>query len=331
MARPLTSYKKVLVTGGYGLVGEALQWAVSVDHQDNPALGRLQGEEWVFVGRKDADLRDYTAAYDLFNQHRPDAVIHLAARVGGVFENSLRPAEFLHDNLAIDQNVTRICKELNVKRLVSCLSTCIFPDRVTYPINEAMLHDGPPHGSNYGYAYAKRLLEVTSRAYREQFGCDFVTVIPTNIFGPNDNFGEGCHVVPALIKRVSEAKRTNNPVLVIAGSGSAWRQFIYSRDLAQLLLWTLRMYDGLEPLILAGDSDEEVTIKHVVKLLCDIIGFQGEVAWDRTKTDGQLRKTADNSRMRRLVGPMELTSFEKGLRETVEWFTMNQDRVRGST
>lgn len=176
-----------------------------------------------------------------------------------------------------------------------------------------MLHDGPPHPSNYGYAHAKRMLDITSRAYRQQHGCNFTCVIPTNLYGPNDNFSEGCHFIPGIIKRVTQAKQSNAGVMVVPGSGRALRQFLYSRDLARVLIWTLRKYNEAEPFIVSVDPEQEVSIKDAVTMVSESSGFQGAIQWDTSATDGQLRKTADNARMRALLGDFKFTTLEQGM------------------
>jgi GDP-L-fucose synthase len=200
-----------------------------------------------------------------------------------------------------------------VQKLVSCLSTCIFPDNVSYPINEGMLHDGPPHHSNFGYAYAKRMLDISSRAYRVQFGCNFVSIIPTNIYGPNDNFSDGCHFVPSFLKRVAEARKSAATTITVPGSGNALRQFIFSRDLARLMIWSLRSYNDTEPLIISVDPEQEVSIKDIALTICRLSGFDGKIEWDKSQTDGQQRKTADNQRMKMLVDNFNFTSLEEGV------------------
>ncbi|KAI9926612.1 hypothetical protein ASPWEDRAFT_176418 [Aspergillus wentii DTO 134E9] len=322
----MDQHTKILVTGGTGLVGSALQWVVSNVSGD---FGKASGEEWVFLSSADGDLRNYNETKSIFEKHRPDKVIHTAARVGGVFENSLRMADFVRDNLAIDQNVLRVCHELGVKKVVSCLSTCIFPDKTTYPISEGMLHDGPPHPSNYGYAYAKRMLDISSQAYRQQYGCNFTCVIPTNLYGPNDNFSEGCHFIPGVIKRVSKAKEERSSAMIVPGSGRALRQFVYSRDLARVMIWTLRNYNETDPFIISVDPEQEVSIKDAVVMVSEISGLEGAIQWDTTQTDGQLKKTADNAKMRALLGDFQFTSLEQGLKETIAWYSANQGKVRG--
>ena len=197
--------------------------------------------------------------------------------------------------------------------MVSCLSTCIFPDETTYPIDESMLHNGPPHDSNFGYAYAKRMLDVSNRAYHAQYGCNFTSVIPTNIFGPDDNFGEGCHFVPSIIKRVIQAKDEGISKIAVPGRGKALRQFIYSRDLGRLMIWTLRHHHTPEPLILSVDPEDEVSIYDVVHMVCRLSDYRGTVEWETDKTDGQLKKTACNRRLKQMVGNLDFTPLEQGI------------------
>ncbi|KAH7069883.1 putative GDP-L-fucose synthetase [Paraphoma chrysanthemicola] len=308
----------IVVTGAYGLVGHAIQWAVKTQSDAN--FGRRNGENWIFLARSDGDLRDYEATARIFEKYRPYMVIHLAARVGGMYQNDKEPVDFMRDNLLIDQNVLELARIHEVQKVVSCLSTCIFPDETIYPINESMLHNGPPHESNFGYAYAKRMLDVSNRAYAKQYGCNFTSVIPTNVFGPFDNFGEGCHFLPSLIKRVHDAKGQDAKSITLLGSGKALRQFIYSRDLAKLIIWTLRHYQDYEPLILSGDQSTEVSIQTVTETMCSLAAFSGSIEWDTTKSDGQLKKTADSSKLRKLLPYFEFTSMEDGLRQTLIWY-----------
>lgn len=157
------------------------------------------------------------------------------------------------------------------------------------------------------------MLDVSSRAYRQQYGCNFTCVIPTNLYGPNDNFSEGCHFIPGIIKRVAQAKQSKASVMVVPGSGRALRQFLYSRDLARVLIWALRNYDEAEPFIISVDPDDEVSIKDAVEMVSEFSGFEGVIQWDTSATDGQLRKTADNARMRALLGNFKFTTLEQGM------------------
>ena len=196
--------------------------------------------------------------------------------------------------------------------MVSCLSTCIFPDKTSYPICESMLHNGPPHHSNFGYAYAKRILDISNRAYASQYGCNYTAVIPTNVYGPHDSFGEGCHFIPAMIRRATQARDEGLTKIQVPGSGKALRQFIYSRDLAKCIIWTLRYYNEPEPLIISVDQDQEISIEAAVNHICTLSGFKGHVEWDPVQTDGQIRKTADNSRMKELLREFNFTQLRQG-------------------
>jgi GDP-L-fucose synthase len=190
----------VMVTGGSGLVGKAIETVVGRDPRPD--------EEWVYLSSSDGDLRDYQATRAIFLKYKPTHVIHLAAMVGGLFKNLSKKVEFYRENVLINDNVMELCKEFKVVKLVSCLSTCIFPDKTSYPINEEMVHSGPPHSSNIGYAYAKRMIDVLNHCYNEEYGCNFTSIIPTNIYGPHDNFSiEDGHVIPGLIHKCYTAKK----------------------------------------------------------------------------------------------------------------------------
>lgn len=173
-----------------------------------------------------------------------------------------------------------------VTKLVSCMSTCIFPDKIQCPLNEEKIHLGPPHFSNEGYSYAKRMIDVQSRLYREQYGCNFVSVVPTNVYGPNDNFSiQDGHVIPGLIHKCFLARESSSPFIVL-GSGKPLRQFIYAKDLARLMLWVLESYNEPTPIILSVDPADEVSIGHVAKLIAAAMDFTGPLVFDTSKADG---------------------------------------------
>merc|ERR1711998_465559 len=201
----------IIVTGGTGLVGKGIEAALAKE-------GVPENEQWVFLSSKDGDLSDPVATRAIFEKYQPKYVIHLAALVGGLFRNMKYKVEFWRKNVAINDNILDCSREFKVTKVVSCLSTCIFPDKTSYPIDETMIHNGPPHPSNEGYAYAKRMIDVQNRCYKEQYGCNFTSVIPTNIFGPHDNFNiEDGHVLPGLIHKCYTAKQTGG----ISQSGAA--------------------------------------------------------------------------------------------------------------
>mmetsp|Transcript_4646 Transcript_4646/g.7039 ORF Transcript_4646/g.7039 Transcript_4646/m.7039 type:complete len:323 (-) Transcript_4646:172-1140(-) len=310
----------VMVTGGSGLVGSAINDFVTANPKEN--------QEWVFLSSKDGDLRDRKSTEAIFDKFKPTHVIHLAAKVGGLFANMAQKVEFYRENTLINDNIMELCRITKVKKLVSMLSTCIFPDKTTYPIDETMLHDGPPHPSNEGYAYAKRLIDTMNRAYAEEYGCNFTSIIPTNIYGPHDNFSiQNGHVIPGLIHKCFIAKRDNTP-FTIWGSGKPLRQFIYSGDLAELTVWVMRDYHSPDPITLSVDESAEVPIKDVALAVAKAMKFEGEIVFDTEKADGQFKKTACNKKLRGLRPDYKFTSMEEGCQKAVDWFVENYETCR---
>lgn len=313
--------KRILVTGGSGLVGKAIEQVVG-DGEGRP------DEDWIFLSSKDADLTDAADTRALFDKHRPTHVIHLAAMVGGLFRNMKYNLDFLRKNLQMNDHVLQTSYERGVQKVVSCLSTCIFPDKTTYPIDETMIHNGPPHSSNFGYSYAKRMIDIQNRAYHQQHGCKFTSVIPTNVFGPNDNFNiEDGHVLPGLIHKVYLAKE-NGSALSIWGTGKPRRQFIYSLDLARLFIWVLREYEEVDPIILSVGEEDEVSIKEAAESIVSAMDFKGDVLFDSTKSDGQFKKTASNGKLRQYLPDFKFTPFNQAVQETCDWFSANYAQAR---
>jgi len=310
----------VMVTGGSGLVGAGINTYV----QENPK----PNEKWIFLSSKDGDLRVRSETDAIFEKYKPTHVIHLAAKVGGLFANMAQKVEFYRENVLINDNIMENCRIHKVQKLVSFLSTCIFPDKTSYPIDETMLHDGPPHPSNEGYAYAKRLIDTLNRAYAEEYGCNFTSIIPTNIYGPHDNFSiQNGHVIPGLIHKCYLAKKNDTP-FTIWGSGTPLRQFIYSIDLAELTVWTMRDYHSPEPITLSVDEEAEVSIKDVALAVVKAMKFEGEVIFDTDKADGQFKKTACNKKLRSYRPDYQFTSIEDGIQKAVDWFVENYETAR---
>ena len=306
----------VMVTGGSGLVGKAIQEVIEAEE------GTLN-ERWVYLSSGDGDLTCPIQTSAIFDKYMPTHVINLAAQVGGLFANMKYKVQFWRNNVIMNDNIFQECHKRNIKKLVSCLSTCIFPDKTTFPIDETMIHDGAPHFSNEGYAYAKRMVDVQNRMYRDQYGMKFTSVIPTNIFGKHDNFHlEDSHVIPGFIHRGYLCKQKGEP-FQIWGTGKPLRQFIFSKDLARLMVWTLRSYDEADPIILSVGEEDEVSIADVAHTVAKALGFEGEIQFDATKADGQHKKTANNAKLRRYLPDFKFTPFEDAMKETVEWFTEN--------
>lgn len=316
----MSKKRVILVTGGSGLVGSGIRHIAEQEQRPD--------EQWIFLSSKDVNLLDKDATRALFNKYKPTDVIHLAAMVGGLFRNLKYNLEFLRHNLQLDDNVLHTSYECGVNKVVSCLSTCIFPDKTTYPIDETMVHNGPPHNSNFGYSYAKRMIDIRNRGYNQQYGCCFTSVIPTNVFGPNDNFNlDDGHVLPGLIHKVYIAKRDGTP-FTIWGTGKPLRQFIYSYDLARLIIWVLRNYHSGEPIILSVDEQDEVSIKDAAMMVVEAMDFKGEIVYDTEKADGQFKKTADNGKLRKFLPDFKFTPIKQAIKETCDWFIANYETAR---
>lgn len=309
--------QKILITGGTGLIGKAIE-----------EISSSYNYKFVFVGSKDCDLSNYSQTYNLFEYLKPDYVIHLAACVGGLFKNMSYKVDMYEKNTIINHNVLKCAHIFECKKVVSCLSTCIFPDKTTYPINESMLHDGPPHHSNDAYAYAKRMLEVQSKAYQEQYDKNFICVIPTNIYGPFDNFSlEDGHVIPALIHRCYLNKK-NNEKFIVRGTGKPLRQFIYSEDLAKLIMWSLIDYDEKSSIILSVNEKDETSIENVARIIARSYDYENNIVFDDSYSDGQYKKTADNQKLMNLIKNFDFIKIEDGIKNNVDWFIKNYDSCR---
>ena len=305
---------RILVTGGTGMVGSAFQ-NLKTDH------------DLILVGSEQYDLRNRHAAEHMFHENPVDAVIHLAAKVGGVKGNSDYVADFFYDNIIMNTNVLDAAKNYKIPKLVSLLSTCIYPDDVTYPLTEDQIHNGEPHKSNFGYAYAKRMLEVHSRAIRQQYGLKYITAVPNNIYGPNDNFDlQNGHVVPAMIRKIHEASE-NKKDLRFWGSGRPLREFTYSEDIAKALLLLLENYD--EPTPVNIGTNEEVSIFNLAQEIITLFDYDGYAVWDTSMPEGQHQKPSCGHRFSELFPDFSYTSLEDGLRTTVDWFKENYPNVRG--
>ena len=309
--------EKVLVTGGTGLVGNGIN-----------VIKEYFKYDFVFLSSKDCDLTSYEETIALFKTIKPDYVIHLAACVGGLFKNMNFKVDMYEKNTLINYNVLKCCHEVSVKKVISCLSTCIFPDKTTYPINEEMLHNGPPHTSNDAYAYAKRMIEVHSQAYQQQYGDNFICVIPTNIYGEHDNYSlEGGHVIPALIHKCYLAKE-NNEKFIVRGTGKPLRQFIYAKDLAKLIMFVLESYNEKDSIILSVGEKDEMSIGAVAELIAKEFDYLDMMEYDSSFSDGQFKKTADNGKLMSLLPEFKFTSMEDGIKNSVQWFIANFDKCR---
>ena len=295
-----------LVTGGGGLLGYSLKGILP---------------EGVFVTSRDCDLRDFPSVRELFRHVRPTSLIHLAAKVGGVKKNALANADLFSDNIRMNTNVLTVAAEEGVPRVISVLSSCafrVFPER---PSNEADLHEGLPFDGNLGYGCAKRMLDIQTKLISKQYGYDYTTLTPVTMYGPNDNWNlEEGHVIASLIHKCFLAKLWGQP-LEVWGSGKAVRQFVYSPDVARLLILALETYHQPETFVIAPDAG--ISVRALVEEIVQVMGFQGPVLFDETKPEGQLIKVILSKKFSGCFPDFKFTPLREGLQKTVEWFMKN--------
>jgi len=307
---------KFLVTGATGLLGSEV-------------LSLLPSGS-IGINSKNCDLIDSNKLITkIIDDNRIDAVFHCAARVGGLKANIDNMVSFFDDNVKINMNVLSACKEKNLK-LVSVLSTCIYPDEqyITYPLTEEQLHIGPPHDSNFGYAYAKRMLEVQSRAYHQQYGCNFVNVIPNNLYGINDNYDlETSHVLPALIRKFYEAKIKGDKKVTVWGSGNPRREFTFARDAAQIIIWLMNNYDGIEPVNIG--NPEQITIRDLAVNIAEEVNYKGQIEFDSSKPDGQYQKPSSNNKLKLIGWHGKYTPLREGIKEIIAVVEKSYYKLKG--
>ena len=295
--------EKILVTGGSGLLGRAVSKLLT---------------EAVCLNRQDGDLRDPAQVKALFEKHRPDRVLHLAAKVGGVKANSERNADFYSENILINVNVLNAAKNAGVKRMISLLSSCAYRTSPERASTEEDLHEGLPYEGNLGYGISKRMLEIQSRLISKQYGFEYSTLTPVTMFGPHDNFNlETGHVVASLIHRCFDAKRTGG-ALKVWGSGLAVRQFVYVKDVARLLCDWIQQGSYHESVIMT--PDEGITIRDLAFRIAEAIDFNGAIHFDTSCPEGQKIRRLTSSRFRKLFPVYQFTAFKIALQETVSWY-----------
>src|SRR5215472_7150448 len=302
---------KIFVAGHNGMVGSALLRRLNAEGFTNP----------VTPDRSQLDLMDESAVATFLLAEKPTVVICAAAKVGGVKANNDYPVQFLLDNLRIQNNVIHWAYESRVRKLLFLGSSCIYPKFAPQPIPENALLTGPLEPTNEAYAVAKIAGIKLCQAYTRQYGANFISVMPTNLYGPNDTFDlETCHVLAALLRKTHEAKKRGEKELVVWGTGEPRREFLHVDDLAAACLLLLEKYDS--PEIINVGWSEDLTIRELAELVCDVVGFDGELVWDRTKPDGVPRKLLDSTRIRAL-GWQPTIPLRKGIAQTYEWFVAN--------
>ena len=305
---------KILITGGTGMVGSAFK-NIHTEHS------------LVLVGSSDYDLCIASDCKRMIDEHQPDAIIHLAAKVGGVKGNTKYVADFFRDNIVMNTNVLHAAMEFRIPKVLSLLSTCIYPNNPTYPLTEGQIHNGEPHSSNFGYAYAKRMLEVQSRAIRQQYNLSYITAVPNNIYGQCDNFDLDIgHVIPAIIRKV-HTSISDGKTPRFWGTGSPLREFTYSKDIAKALLWMVEEYDN--PLPLNIGSTEEISVYDLVLKIQRLMNARTSSTWDDTMPQGQYKKPSSNSRFMSFNPEFKYASLSEGLSETIDWYLKEYPNVRG--
>lgn len=317
---------KILVTGGYGLVGKSLQKVVKQCNFNG---------DFYFLSRKDCDLRNPEGTLKLFQEYNPDVVVHLASRVGGVYDNMNSNYEYLVDNARINMNVVEACEKTNVNLLINILSTCIFPnENICYPLTSDQLHNGLPHHSNIGYAYSKRILHLASHLLVQKQNIKVINLTPTNLYGEYDNYNlQSSHVIPGLIHKTAIAKMTSGD-LSVYGTGKAIRQFLYVDDLSNAILQFIDVYkDGRLnereiSCIVSPPESFEISIKSLIEEICRIFNFTGHIEYDTSYSDGQYKKTASSSELLKYLPNFKFTSISTGLENTIKFFNENREYLR---
>lgn len=302
--------KRVIVTGGAGFLGSFV-------------VERLQRAGWcgqVFVPRsRDYDLREKKAVIRLYEDARPDIVIHLAGVVGGIGANRANPARFFYDNLIMGIQVMHYAYLYGVEKFVAVGTICAYPKFTPVPFKEENLWDGYPEETNAPYGLAKKMLLVQAQAYRQQYGFNAIYLLPVNLYGPRDNFDpESSHVIPALIRKCFDAIESGAREIVVWGDGSPTREFLYVEDCAEAIVLATERYNKPEPVNIGAGF--EISIKDLVHLIAELTGFKGEIVWDKSKPGGQPRRCLDTSRAEREFGFRAKVRFEEGLRRTIAWY-----------
>ena len=307
------SNRRVVVTGGNGFLGRAV-----VARLESLGAGSVMAPT-----SGDFDLRDRAAVTEMYSATEPDLVIHLAARVGGIGANQLRPADLYLDNLLMGTYVLDEARRRGTAKTVMVGTICSYPKFTPVPFSEESLWQGYPEETNAPYGIAKLAQLVQLQANRDQYGQNAVYLMPTNLYGPGDKFNDAVsHVIPALIKRTVEAKDAGADHIDVWGTGSASREFLYVDDAAEAIVLAAEHYDGGDPVNLG--SNQELLVRDLVNIIVDLVGYPGEVRWDATKPDGQPRRGVDGSRAIAAFGFKAHTTFEEGLRLTLDWYLANR-------
>jgi GDP-L-fucose synthase len=308
--------RTVLVTGGAGFLGTHVVSNI-----------RARGCQAVIVPRsREFDLREKAAIIRLFEQARPELVIHLAAVVGGIGANRQHPGQFFYDNAIMGLQLMEQARLFGVEKFVVMGTVCAYPKFTPVPFREADLWQGYPEETNAPYGLAKKMSLVQAQAYRQEYGLNAIYLVPVNLYGPGDSFDlESSHVIPALIRKCLEAVEAGQAEVTVWGTGQASREFLYGEDAAEAIVLASEHYNDPDPVNVG--SGTEISIKELVELIAELTGFKGQVVWDTTKPDGQPRRSLDTTRAERAFGFHARTNFREGLRRTIAWYREQTSRV----
>ncbi|MCH7685641.1 MAG: GDP-L-fucose synthase [Planctomycetes bacterium] len=305
--------KRILVTGGAGFLGRHVCIA----------LGRRAPEAIIVPRSREYDLRNREAACSLHHDMRPEMVIHLAATVGGILANRQNPGSFFYDNAIMGIQLMEEARKYGVEKFVLTGTICSYPKMTDVPFREDDFWNGYPEETNAPYGLAKKMLIVQAQAYRQQYDFNAISLLPVNLYGPGDNFDlQTSHVIPALIRKSIEAREAGRPILEAWGTGSASREFLFVRDAAEAIILATDCYNDSAPVNIG--SGEEISIRDLTILICELCGFEGEIRWDTSKPDGQPRRCLDTSRAKQEFGFVATTSLREGLRETIDWYEQHR-------
>src|SRR3990167_5490517 len=310
------SNKRIVVTGGFGFLGSFVVEKL-----------KERGCRDIFVPRsKDYDLVENEACKRLYKDAKPDIVIHLAAKVGGIGANRSNPGKFFYDNLMMGVQMMEMGRQMGIEKFVAIGTICAYPKFTPIPFKEEDLWNGYPEETNAPYGLAKKMMLVQSQGYREEYGFNSIFLLPVNQYGPGDNFDpESSHVIPALIRKCIEAVDSGADSIEVWGDGSPTREFLYVKDTVEAIVLAAEKYNKSDPVNLG--SAFEISIKDLVELVAKETGFKGKVRWDKTKPNGQPRRKLDTSRAKKEFGFESKTTFEDGLAETIKWYKQQGDNA----
>jgi GDP-L-fucose synthase len=311
--------KRVTITGGAGFLGSYV-------------VSRLKkyGCRNIFIPRsKEYDLVNMDAVKNLYSDAKPDIVIHLAAKVGGIGANINNPGKFFYDNLMMGMQLMEVGRQKGIEKFVAIGTICSYPKFSPLPFKEENFWDGYPEETNAPYGMAKKMLLVQSQAYRQQYGFNSIFLLPVNLYGPGDNFNpDSSHVIPSLIRKCINAQRTTSALseIIVWGTGKATREFLYVEDAAEAIILAAEKYNKSEPVNIGIGF--EISIKKLVALIIKLTDFKGKIIWDKTKLDGQPRRSLDTAKARKEFGFKAKTALEEGLKKTIEWYISNQSNCK---